>query len=79
MATGAPPAKESAALTVRNGPLEVTPTVNGPLRAKGPVEVITGTGHTINRATELYFCRCGQSKSKPYCDGSHKAAGFIAP
>jgi uncharacterized Fe-S cluster protein YjdI/CDGSH-type Zn-finger protein len=24
------------------------------------------------------LCRCGQSKNKPYCDNSHKAAGFAA-
>lgn len=78
-ATGEPPVKESTALAVRGGPLEVTPTANGPLKAVGPLEVISGTGHTINRATELYLCRCGHSKNKPYCDGSHKTAGFIAP
>jgi CDGSH-type Zn-finger protein/uncharacterized Fe-S cluster protein YjdI len=78
-ATGEPPAKESGPLAVRAGPLEATPLPNGPLKVAGPVEVITGTGHTINRATELYLCRCGHSKSKPYCDGSHKAAGFVAP
>ena len=24
----------------------------------------------------VYYCLCGKSKDKPYCDGSHKAAGF---
>jgi CDGSH-type Zn-finger protein/uncharacterized Fe-S cluster protein YjdI len=77
-ATGEPPAKESAPLAQRSGPLEVSPVPNGPLRVTGSMEVISGTGHTINRASELYFCRCGSSKSKPYCDGSHKALGFVA-
>ena len=79
VATGEPPPKDSKPLELRGGPLEVNPTTNGPLKVTGPVEVVTGTGHTINRATELYLCRCGQSKKKPYCDGSHKLAGFTAP
>jgi CDGSH-type Zn-finger protein len=38
--------------------------------------VVTGTGKTVNRVTEVWLCRCGHSRNKPYCDGSHKAAGF---
>ena len=77
-ATGEPPARDSQALATRGGALKVTPQKNGPLKVEGPVEVISGTGHTLNRATALYFCRCGHSKTKPYCDGSHEALGFVA-
>ena len=53
--------------------------VFGPLRVAGPVEVVTGTGKTVNRVTGAAFCRCGQSANKPYCDGSHARVGFQAP
>ena len=27
---------------------------------------------------KVALCRCGQSKNKPYCDGSHAKANFKA-
>ena len=60
----------------RDGPLAIEPAPDGPLHVRGNLEVVTGTGRTINRVTECWLCRCGQSRNKPYCDGSHKAAGF---
>jgi CDGSH-type Zn-finger protein/uncharacterized Fe-S cluster protein YjdI len=78
-ATGEPATKESAALSKRDGPLEITPYPNGPLGVAGPVEIISGTGRTINRVERTALCRCGQSANKPYCDGTHSKVGFVAP
>jgi CDGSH-type Zn-finger protein/uncharacterized Fe-S cluster protein YjdI len=77
-ATGEPETKPSEALAARNGPVNVQPTPNGSLKVTGNLEIVTGTGRTANRVTQAFLCRCGQSKNKPYCDGSHKAAGFVA-
>lgn len=77
-ATGELPTEEAEPLGVRNGKLEITPFPNGPLGFAGNVEIIAGTGRILNRTTKGALCRCGASKNKPYCDGSHKAAGFTA-
>ena len=77
-ATGEPDERSSEALAARNGPLEIAPQKNGPLKVTGNLEVVSGTGHTIDRVTETWFCRCGHSRNKPYCDGSHRKAGFEA-
>ena len=78
IATGEPASATFEALATRNGPVNVQPTPNGPLRLVGNLEVVTGTGRTCNKVGETYLCRCGHSNNKPYCDGSHKAAGFQA-
>jgi CDGSH-type Zn-finger protein/uncharacterized Fe-S cluster protein YjdI len=46
---------------------------NGPLAFNAPL-VLDGDNVGF-RAT---LCRCGASKNKPYCDGSHVEAGFAA-
>jgi len=75
-ATGEPATEASEALEARGGRLEVTPFPNGPLGIAGNVEICAGTGRTLNRTTRSALCRCGHSQNKPYCDGSHNAAGF---
>jgi CDGSH-type Zn-finger protein/uncharacterized Fe-S cluster protein YjdI len=78
VATGEPAKSDFADLPQRNGPLDVQPVPNGPLRLTGNLEVVSGTGRTCNKLSEAFLCRCGESRNKPYCDGSHKAAGFSA-
>jgi CDGSH-type Zn-finger protein len=77
-ATGEPTTKDFFALEVRNGPLNVQPLPNGPLLVSGNLEIVSGTGRTTDKVIKTALCRCGQSKNKPYCDGSHVAAGFEA-
>jgi CDGSH-type Zn-finger protein/uncharacterized Fe-S cluster protein YjdI len=61
------------------GPQESAPSVNVVrVRENGPYAIhaaIELPGGAELRAT---LCRCGQSKRKPYCDGSHTTAGFAA-
>lgn len=78
VATGEPPTANSKPLSSRDGSVNVQALPNGPLHITGNLEIVSGTGRTINRVTETFLCRCGRSGNKPYCDGSHKAAGFVA-
>lgn len=53
---------------------------NGPLLVTGPV---TLTDHEDNAfdlegKDMIALCRCGTSKNKPFCDGSHRDCGFEA-
>jgi CDGSH-type Zn-finger protein/uncharacterized Fe-S cluster protein YjdI len=77
-ASGEPPTGSVDPLAVRDGPLRVAPQANGPLLVSGNLEICAGTGRTVARVTEARLCRCGQSRNKPFCDGSHGAAGFVA-
>jgi CDGSH-type Zn-finger protein/uncharacterized Fe-S cluster protein YjdI len=75
-ATGEAATVASEPLARRDGALAVNPTTDGPLLMNGNLEIVSGTGRTILRATKAAFCRCGGSQNKPFCDGSHRANGF---
>jgi len=79
VATGEPPDTPFDTQIARAGPLDLQPVPNGPLHFVGPLALVSSSGRTFNRVKEVWLCRCGQSKNKPYCDGSHKAAGFTTP
>lgn len=57
----------------------VTVTDNGPYAVTGGIELMAvqlGDGASPEHYT---LCRCGASKNKPFCDGSHWDAGFKDP
>lgn len=60
------------------GPLAIRAIKNGPLHLKGNLSIVAGTGLTRWSGTEAFLCRCGASKNKPFCDGTHKRIGFQA-
>jgi CDGSH-type Zn-finger protein len=50
---------------------------NGPLIVEGLTSLTRiGSDTTYETKDKIALCRCGQSENKPFCDGSHAAAGF---
>jgi CDGSH-type Zn-finger protein/uncharacterized Fe-S cluster protein YjdI len=78
VATGEPATKDSEVLVRRDGPVTITPREDGPLVIAGSLEVVSGTGRTIDRCVKTALCRCGDSQNKPFCDGTHARIGFRA-
>lgn len=60
------------------GELEISRAENGPLLLSGNFAIIAGSGRVAWKGKKAALCRCGESKNKPFCDGSHKPAGFTA-
>lgn len=48
----------------------------GPLAVVGSVRVVDAEGTELAAGDRVFLCRCGQSRRKPTCDGSHKRVGF---
>ncbi|MCK8483108.1 CDGSH iron-sulfur domain-containing protein [Aliiroseovarius sp. S2029] len=74
--TGEPAPKVPPSKDAQEGAVNVDRQPDGPLKVAGNIELCTGTGKRIAKLGMAYLCRCGQSKNKPFCDGSHKDAGF---
>ncbi|MDA0335003.1 MAG: CDGSH iron-sulfur domain-containing protein [bacterium] len=50
---------------------------NGPFLVKGLGKLTDAQNHPIEMAKDVIaLCRCGASKNKPFCDGTHKEIGF---
>ncbi|BAJ33289.1 hypothetical protein KSE_75370 [Kitasatospora setae KM-6054] len=50
--------------------------VSGGYRVWGGIRVTAADGHAYELRNRVALCRCGASRNKPLCDGSHAAVGF---
>jgi len=55
---------------------QIIPQKNGPLTVKNLEKFTNSRGEPINAKKVMALCRCGNSKNKPFCDGSHGAVNF---
>ena len=68
--------KKGPGNTSNTGPLNIKPAKDGPLILSGNCCIKSGSGRVAWRGEKVGLCRCGASKNKPFCDGSHIAIGF---
>jgi CDGSH-type Zn-finger protein len=80
------PAKHCSNIQTNNTPIlpkihfnnmaatKITVNSNGSLKVEGDFEIVDAQGNVygLQGRTALGLCRCGLSKNKPFCDGSHK-------
>ena len=50
--------------------------VSGPLWLRGGIPLVAADGTVYEVRNRVTVCRCGASKNKPFCDGSHAAVKF---
>ena len=56
--------------------IKIRATDNGPLHVQGVNELLDGLSQPLEVENEIWLCRCGFSKNKPFCDGSHNKVNF---
>jgi CDGSH-type Zn-finger protein len=59
---------------------KITINNNGSIKVEGDFTICDPSGNEFGLAgrTTIGLCRCGHSNNKPFCDGSHRAAGFAS-
>ena len=53
-------------------------TRNGPIFVRGQVTLTDGDDTPLASDTRVALCRCGLSQRKPFCDNSHRTAGWTS-
>lgn len=60
--------------------VSITVCPDGPLLVRGPVELLSADGERVEHHRRVVaLCRCGRSRLKPLCDGSHRLNRFRDP
>jgi CDGSH-type Zn-finger protein len=64
----------------QSSPATITPYPDGPYLVRGDFAMTDQEGNELplERRT-IALCRCGKSRMRPFCDGTHKLIGFKAP
>ena len=58
----------------------ITPYRDGPLLVRGPFTLRDQDGTVIASDRKVVaLCRCGKSRRRPFCDGTHELIRFSAP
>jgi CDGSH-type Zn-finger protein len=64
----------------QSSPVTITPYPDGPYLVRGDFVVQDQEGNELPlRRETIALCRCGKSRMRPFCDGTHKLIGFEAP
>ena len=61
--------------------VEIKTRENGPYKVTGPITLIDADGNEYEIPDDgrpVALCRCGGSKTKPFCDATHSEIGFQA-
>jgi CDGSH-type Zn-finger protein len=71
-------------LAMRDSPLDKPVTItayqDGPYLIRGPFRLTDQNGGEIDlERRTIALCRCGRSRIRPFCDGTHRSIGFRAP
>lgn len=57
----------------------IVPYPDGPLLVRGPVVLRDQDGREIElKRRTIALCRCGKSRIRPFCDGTHQLVRFRA-
>ncbi len=76
--TGPAPAVRAVAEPGSGVTITVCP--DGPLLVRGPATLLSAAGEAVEHERRVIaLCRCGRSRLKPLCDGSHRLNRFRDP